>query len=150
MIEFIKYNSIEITFIICGMLGGIMHYIKKFVKGETDAKLTEWFGSANIITTLYTVIVFFFAIVGAIAAGVINSETAFWAAMYSGFVTGFAVDSGFNSDASSLNKTLIEQKSDLNVLFGETKTKTETKTLINTDKPTVKTIDPERPTPRKK
>lgn len=117
--DFIDKNWIQVVFIVNALIGGLMHYLKKFLKGETDKKVHQWFGSANIAATMYTVIVFFFAIIGAIAADVVNSETGFWAAMYSGFVTGFAIDAGFNSDDKSITSTLIETRSETQELLNQ-------------------------------
>jgi len=119
MLDFIDHNQIQIVFIVCAMLGGLMHFLKKSLNGETSVKVYEWFGLANVEATIYTFIVFFFAIIGAIAADVVNSQTGFWAAMYSGFVTGFAIDSGFNGDARSISSNLSTVKTDLNQLFTE-------------------------------
>jgi hypothetical protein len=58
-----------------------------------------------------------FAIIGAIAADVVNSQTGFWAAMYSGFVTGFAIDAGFNSDSKPSPIELTEVKTGLRDLL---------------------------------
>lgn len=107
----------EIVFVLTALLGGAMHYLKKYVRGETTVKIYEWYGPANAASTIYTVTVFFFAIVGALAADVINPLTGFWAAMYSGFVTGFAIDAGINSDPN-LNRSVLENKRDLDELFG--------------------------------
>lgn len=115
--QFISTYVTEVTFIACALLGGIMHYIKKYLNGETEAKIHEWYGRDNLAATVYTITVFFFAIIGAIAADVVNSETSFWAAMYSGFVTGFAIDAGFNGDARQMTKDLIDTKGDLNDLL---------------------------------
>lgn len=117
MLEFAQQNEIQIVFIVCALMGGVMHYLKKFLKGETETKIYEWYGKENIAATVYTVTVFFFAIIGAIAADVVNSQTGFWAAMYSGFVTGFAIDAGFNGDARNMSSDLANTKSDLNRLF---------------------------------
>ena len=120
MVETAYLYHIQIVFIITAMMGGVMHYLKKFLKGETTVKLYEWYGKANLPATIYTIVVFFFAIVGALAADVITSQTGFWAAMYSGFVTGFAIDSGFNSDADP-SASLAHTKANLVELLGEQK-----------------------------
>lgn len=82
MLELLQKYHIEIVFIVCAMLGGIMHWLKKSMNNETDAKLLEWYGRNNIAATIYTFTVFFFAIIGSLAADIINSQTGFWAAMY--------------------------------------------------------------------
>lgn len=108
----------QLIFIFCSILGGIAHYLKKYLKGETHTQIHEWFGPSNLEATIYTFIIFLFAIIGAIAADVITPTTNFWAAMYSGFVTGFAIDSGFNRDnPTSLTDNLISTKKDLNELI---------------------------------
>jgi hypothetical protein len=117
MKTFLAQNHIQIVFIITAILGGIMHYLKKYLKGETKTKIYEWYGKANLPATIYTITVFFFAIIGAIAADVVNSQTTFWAAMYSGFVTGFAIDAGFNSDKFKMSEELTEAKAGINDLM---------------------------------
>src|SRR5574343_317193 len=135
MYDFISHNKIQIVFIICALLGGVMHYLKKYLKGETDNKIYEWFGTSNITATIYTIIVFFFAIVGAIAANVVNEQTGFWAAMYSGFVTGFAIDAGFNGDQSNMAGDLARVKTDLKTIFDRSETKPDTKSKEDVAKP---------------
>lgn len=119
MSSFISTYDTEITFIICAMFGGIMHYLKKYMKGETEAMIHEWYGKDNLAATVYTITVFFFAIIGAIAADVINEKTGFFAAMYSGFVTGFSIDAGFNGDARQMNRDLIDTKQNLTTFLGD-------------------------------
>ena len=89
----------QIAFIVCGALGGFAHYLKKYLRKEIDVGLFEWYGKANLAATLYTVIVFVFAMIGALAGDIINSQTGFYSTLYIGFATGFAIDAGFNSDA---------------------------------------------------
>ena len=150
MTSFFQANQIQIVFIIAATMGGLMHYLKKFLKGETDKKFYEWYGKSNLAATLYTIIVFFFAIVGAIAADVVNSQTGFWAALYSGFVTGFAIDAGFNSaEDPNINRILIENKTDLNTLF----TKDDSSLIVERSttaevKTEVKTEETEEETPK--
>lgn len=91
-------NANEIVFILCGMLGGVAHYLKKYVRKETTVPISEWFGNANVAATIYTILVFIFAMIGSIASGVVNSSMSVWISMYVGFVTGFALDAGFNND----------------------------------------------------
>lgn len=98
MLTFISQNDTQIIFIISAFLGGITHYLKKYLKGETSTKIYQWFGKANLPATVYTFITFTFAVIGAITSGVIDPNTTFLSALYSGFVTGFAIDAGFNSD----------------------------------------------------
>lgn len=97
--QFCAENASQVAFVICIILGIISHYIKKYLKGETTTKLYEWYGRENISATLYSV---FFALVvigGALVTGAVDSDTGFWTSMYAGFVTGFALDSGFNGDS---------------------------------------------------
>lgn len=98
MIEFSAYVN-QTAFIICGMLGGFAHYLKKYLKKETSVGLFDWYGKANLASTLYTVIIFLFTMIGALAGDIVNAHTGFWACLYTGFVTGFAIDAGFNSDS---------------------------------------------------
>ena len=114
MIAFIAQYKIEISYIICAMLGGVMHWLKKYLNNETDVLLNQWYGRDNVAATIYTITVFIFAIVGTLAADIITTATGFWAAMYTGFVTGFAIDSGFNRDVSQLNRDMIKNKNELN------------------------------------
>lgn len=114
---FIEYHN-HLAFIICGLLGGITHYLKKVATGQTDATFTEWFGRKNLAATLYTLIVFIFVIIGALAGGIINDKMDIWTVLYAGFFTGFAVDSGFNSD-KSITRQLIDIKSDTRSLFND-------------------------------
>lgn len=101
----------EACFVVSAMLGGIAHYLKKVARKETQATMRGWFGKDNLAATLYTVIVFFAAIIGALAGDIINSQTGFWATLYTGFATGFAIDAGFNSDkslSSQINTVKLE------------------------------------------
>lgn len=97
MDQFIYTN--QIAFIICAMIGGFTHYLKKYLKKETNVGLFDWYGPANWASTLYTIIVFIFTMIGALASEIINEHTGFWACLYTGFVTGFSIDAAFNSDA---------------------------------------------------
>lgn len=108
--------SHEISFILCSMIGGMMHYTKKFLRKETDVSMAQWFGKSNWIATVYTIIMFIFVSIGALAGGVINAQTDFWAVLYTGFVTGFAVDAGFNSD-KNISQAITEVRSDTRELF---------------------------------
>jgi hypothetical protein len=106
----------EGAFIIAAFIGGLTHYLKKMLRGETTVAMHEWFGAANLPATIYTGIVFFFVIVGALAGGIVDANTSFWAALYTGFATGFAVDAGFNSD-DSLTSQLNTVKTETGVLM---------------------------------
>jgi hypothetical protein len=106
----------EGAFIIAAFIGGLAHYLKKMLRGETAVAMHEWFGAANLPATIYTGIVFFFVIVGALAGGIVDANTSFWAALYTGFATGFAVDAGFNSD-DSLTSQLNTVKAETGVLM---------------------------------
>jgi hypothetical protein len=91
----------QLVFILCALLGGLAHWLKKAIKHETSAKFHEWFGEANTHATVYTFIVFFVVIIGCLAANIVEA-TGFWATLYIGFVTGFAIDAGCNSDSIAL------------------------------------------------
>jgi hypothetical protein len=119
LLQLLSKYGIEITYILCAILGGIMHWIKKFLNKETDAQLLDWYGRNNVAASIYTFTVFFFAIVGSLAADIINSQTGFWAAMYTGFVTGFAIDSGFNRDMRDVHKDMIENKASMKDYFNK-------------------------------
>lgn len=108
----------EIAFIICSLLGGMMHYTKKFLRKETDVGMFQWFGKSNWVSTFYTVVMFIFVTIGALAGGIINSQTDFWAVLYTGFITGFAVDAGFNSD-KDITRQLIDTRNNSNELFNK-------------------------------
>lgn len=107
--NFINTYGNEASFVVASFIGGLAHYLKKSLKGETTVELHEWFGSSNVQATLYTFIMFFFVIAGSLAGGIIDIHTPFWAALYTGFVTGYTVDSSFNSDGSTNLKTMGEQ-----------------------------------------
>lgn len=115
--EFLSSNINQIIFIICGLIGGLAHYFKKYLKKETDVNLYEWFGPSNTIATVYTLIVFIFIMIGALASGMISIGMSIWAVMYTGFITGFAVDAGVNSDSKSITSDLTGVKSDTSTLF---------------------------------
>jgi hypothetical protein len=119
---FVDVYANQIAFIVCACLGGIAHYLKKAAKGETQVAFHEWFGGANLSGTIYTLLVFFFIIVGSLAGDIINSQTGFWASLYTGFATGFAVDSGFNSDSKSLTRDINDVKAQTNALFNGSST----------------------------
>ena len=95
MIDLTPYTP-QITFIIGGCIGGISHWLKKFSMGETTATLKNWYGSTNLLATIYTIIAFLFTIIGLLSGDVITAQTGIWSALYTGFVSGFAIDSGFN------------------------------------------------------
>lgn len=97
MKDFVYLN--QAAFIICALFGGFAHYLKKYLRKETDVGLFDWYGKANLAATLYTIIIFIFTMIGALAGDIVNEHTGFWACLYTGFVTGFAIDAGFNSDA---------------------------------------------------
>lgn len=108
--------SHEISFIACSLIGGMMHYAKKFLRKETDVSMAQWFGKSNWVATIYTLVMFIFVSIGALAGGVINAQTDFWAVLYTGFVTGFAIDSGFNSD-KNMTQAITEVRADTHELF---------------------------------
>ena len=109
-------NLNYLIFIVCAAIGGITHYLKKRIRKETDVKITQWFGKANIEATLYTGIVFIFIIIGALGTGIITGTMNLWAVMYTGFITGFAVDSGVNSDGKQITKDMVEINKDIHEL----------------------------------
>lgn len=117
MLQFLHGYGNEVAFIICGLIGGIAHYMKKSLKGETTAKLWQWFGPANAELTIYTLIVFTFVMIGALASGIITPGMSIWAVFYTGFITGYAVDSGVNSNAMQLTNNIAEVKGDTGQLF---------------------------------
>lgn len=110
----------QAAFIICGMLGGFTHYLKKYLRKETDVGLFDWYGKANLAATLYTILIFVFTMIGALAGDIVNSQTGFWACLYTGFVTGFAIDAGFNSDAK-ISDSLKEARSEARAMKDPTK-----------------------------
>jgi hypothetical protein len=105
--NFINTYGNEASFVVAAFIGGVAHYLKKSLKGETSVEIHEWFGPSNLQASLYTFIMFFFVIAGSLAGGIIDIHTPFWAALYTGFVTGYTIDSGFNSDGNI--KTMGEQ-----------------------------------------
>lgn len=116
IIEFLITNINYFAFILCAFMGGLAHYLKKFLKQETNVKIYEWFGTSNALASIYTGIVFFFILVGTLSSGIITQEMNFWAVMYTGFMTGFAIDSGVNSDARTITKDMITINTDANDL----------------------------------
>jgi hypothetical protein len=115
-IQTINTYANEGAFIIAAFMGGLAHYLKKALRGETTTQMHEWFGSANLASTVYTIIVFFFVLVGALAGGIVDAHTTFWTSLYMGFTTGFAIDAGFNSD-QSITAQLNTVKSEGAALF---------------------------------
>lgn len=107
----------QVAFIVCGMLGGFAHYLKKFLRKETDVGLFDWYGKANLASSLYTSIVFVFAMIGALASDIINAQTGLWATLYIGFVTGFSIDAGFNSDGK-ISEALKEARTEARNIKG--------------------------------
>lgn len=106
-LDFLIQNINYIAFILCAVVGGVTHYLKKYLKKETTVKMSQWFGKSNSLATIYTFIMFFFVLVGTISSGVISTDMNFWACMYSGFMTGFAIDSGLNSDAKQITSDIV-------------------------------------------
>jgi len=122
MHNFLTHNVNEISFIICGLIGGIAHWLKKSLRGETQAKIWEWFGPANAELTIYTLIVFVFVMIGALGSGIINNSMTIWSVFYTGFITGFAVDSGVNANAMDLTTDISTVKGQTTDLFNVTPT----------------------------
>lgn len=117
MLHFLQTYHNDLAFILCGLVGGLTHYLKKSLKGETTAKLWQWFGPANAESTIYTLIVFTFVMIGALASGIITPGMTIWAVFYSGFITGYAVDSGVNSNPMQLTSDINQVKTDADNLL---------------------------------
>jgi uncharacterized protein YgiB involved in biofilm formation len=98
ILNFLSSNTNEASYIVAAFIGGLAHFLKKSIKGETTVEIHEWFGPANLQASLYTFIMFFFVVAGSLGGGVIDSNTSFWVALYTGFLTGYTIDSSFNSD----------------------------------------------------
>jgi len=105
---FVYFN--QGVFAVCACLGAVTHFVKKAARGETDTTLHEWFGVVNVKSTFFTLIVLLFVVIGALFGDIITPQTDFWASLYIGFVTGFAVDSAFNSDRVPQTTTSSEGK----------------------------------------
>lgn len=93
-----QISQADIVFIVSGFLGMVSHYMKKYAKKQTKASITEWFGRNNLSGSLSSFGAFLVACVTALGSGVITPEMNLYAVIYAGLMTGFAVDSGFNSD----------------------------------------------------
>jgi hypothetical protein len=91
----------EILFIVSAIIGMVVHYVKKYVKGETTVSMYEWFGKANLPATIAAIGTLFTAIVSALASGLILPDASIWAVLYTGITTGIAVDSAANSDGEA-------------------------------------------------
>jgi hypothetical protein len=109
---FLSAHQNEIAFVVTSLVGAVTHYLKKLMKNETSISLFDWFGKSNPTATAYTALVFTFALIGMLSSGFISSSMTIWASMYTGFATGFAIDSGFNADGTLTNQ-LTTAKSDV-------------------------------------
>jgi hypothetical protein len=88
----------HLTFAAASIFGGVAHYLKKILKKEIDVNASAWYRFKSTPAVLYTLIIFIFTIIGALAGDIVNAHTGILAAIYTGFVTGFAVDAGLNAD----------------------------------------------------
>lgn len=86
-------NINGLGFILAACVGAIAHWLKVYKYGQTTLHVWDWFGPQNWASTLYSFIAFIAALIGGVATGVVNEQMSIWAAIYSGFTTGFAVDS---------------------------------------------------------
>lgn len=87
----------EIVYFSSALTGGCMHYLKKKITKETNVSFKNWFGKSNLHATIYTFVMFCIVIIGTIATGIISPTMDVWTLIYTGFVTGFSIDAGFNS-----------------------------------------------------
>lgn len=90
----------EMIFVLGGLLGMISHFYKKKYKNETNVDLKAWFTTANPGASLYTAGTFCFAVVTAFNTGIIVDNMTVFNALYIGMTTGWAIDSGMNSDGT--------------------------------------------------
>ena len=100
----------ELVYFGSALIGGCMHYMKKRLTKETNVSFNNWFGKSNLPATIYTFIMFCIVIIGTIATGIVTPTMDIWALIYTGFVTGFSIDAGFNTAddiKSSVNKAKI-------------------------------------------
>lgn len=89
---------LEFVFALAVFVGALAHYLKKYVKGETTVQIYEWFGKKNLPGTLLSFITIVFAIIAALGFGLIVPGMSIYAVMYTGFLTGYSIDSSVNSD----------------------------------------------------
>lgn len=100
----------EILFAVTVIIGMIAHYGKKYYKAETTVTAKEWFGSSNLPGSIASIGTAIAVIVTALSNGVITESMTVWSVIYTGFVTGFAVDSSTNKDQDSVNRgTIIKE-----------------------------------------
>jgi len=109
--EFLTAHQNEIGFIVAAILGGVAHWLKSFVKGQTTDGLIAYYIQKHVATIVYTSIIFAMAIVGAIATGLVTTQMTIWAAIYAGFTTGFTIDS-LGSSNNPVSDALSEASKD--------------------------------------
>lgn len=119
--SFITEHINDLSFIACGIIGGVAHWMKKNLRGETNIPIWQYFGPKNAELTIYTLIVFTFVMIGALASGIINNTMSIWEVFYTGFITGFAVDSSVNSNAMDLTNDISNVKGQTGALFDNQK-----------------------------
>ena len=100
---------VEIVYFISALIGGCMHYLKKRIAKETNVSFSNWFGKSNLPASIYTFVMFCIVIIGTIATGIVSPTMDIWALIYTGFVTGFSIDAGFNS-ADDIKSTVSNVK----------------------------------------
>lgn len=102
----------EIIFAVATFVGALAHYLKKYTKGETTVPIHEWFGKKNIAGTLLSIITIVVTIIAALGFGLIVPGMNIYVIMYTGFLTGYSIDSSLNSDGiSNINNVISSTKS---------------------------------------
>lgn len=94
----------EIYFVITTCLGMVGHYLKKYLKGETEVSMRQWFGSAGIKSSILSIGAAIMVAITALSNNIITPEMTFWGVVYIGLTTGIAVDSSTNSDGTITTK----------------------------------------------
>ena len=107
-------HSNEILFAVATIVGLVSHYIKKRLKNETAVPIHEWFGSSNWPGSLTSIGTTIAIIVTALANGVIVEGMTFWSVIYTGFLTGYAIDSSTNTDQASVDRSMVIKEEKLN------------------------------------
>jgi len=110
----------QIIFLVASIVGMVLHYMKQYATGATSVPIYKWFGSSNVNASILTIITFLFAVVGALAMGVVTPAMGVWVVIYTGLTTGFTIDAGVNSDAKhpATDNQLIDDARDAD-LAGE-------------------------------
>lgn len=106
-----QITEADAIFVVSGFLGMVFHYMKKKTKKQTKASMLGWFGKDNGAASMTTLGAFAMACIAALNSGVITPEMNVYAVMYAGLTTGFAIDSGFNSDKETAVKKVSKAKS---------------------------------------